>query len=92
MTYFAFELSQNILSACCLAVVLLWIWKLGNDPEDRIAARFVNVLSVYFSVFFLTHGARQLAPDLSGLDSLWPMIGASLPFGCGFALAFHKQP
>lgn len=90
MTRFAIELSQNLLFECGLAIVLLWAWKLRNDAEDRIAARFVSVLSVYFSLFFLAYGTGQLAPHVSGLQSLFPMMGAWLPLGCGFALV--SQP
>jgi hypothetical protein len=91
-TRFVFQLSQNILFVCGLAIVVLWAWKLRNDPDDRIAARFVSVLGVYFSLFFLAYRAGQLAPYASGLHSLLPMIGAWLPLGCGFALVSQEQP
>ena len=91
-THFVFELSQNIYFACCLAIVLLWVWKLRNDPEDRIAVRLVSILSVYFSLFLLVYGARELAPRPPDLDSLYPMISAWLPLGCGFAVVSHEQP
>src|SRR6266478_7308415 len=87
---FVIELSRNIFYACSLGIVLLWFWKLRNDPEDRFAARFVNVLGVYFSVFVLIYGARQLVPHASGLGNLYPMLGAWLPLGCGFALVSHQ--
>ncbi len=91
-THLAVELSQTIYFACCLVIVLLWAWRLRNDPQDRIAARFVSVLSVYFSLFLLIHGARQLAPHASSFNSLYPMIGAWLPLGCGFALVSYERP
>jgi hypothetical protein len=91
-TRFVFGLSQNIFFACGLAIVLLWAWKLRNDPDDRIAARFVSVLSVYFSLFFLAYGAQQLASDASGPHSLFPMISAWLPLGCAFALVSQEPP
>lgn len=91
-TRFVFELSQNMFFACGFAIALLWAWKLRNDPEDRIAARFVDVLSIYFSLFFLAYGARQLAPYASGPHALLAMIGAWLPLGCGFALVSQDQP
>ncbi len=87
---FVIELSRNIFYACSLGIVLLWFWKLRNDPEDRFAARFVNVLGVYFSVFVLIYGARQLVPHASGLGNLYPILGAWLPLGCGFALVSHQ--
>jgi len=84
------ELSQHILFACSLGIVLLWLWKLRNDPEDRFAARFVNVLGVYFSLFVLINGAYRLVPHASGLGNLYPMLDAWLPLGCGFALVSRQ--
>jgi hypothetical protein len=87
---FVIELSQNIFFACSLGIVLLWLWKLRNDPEDRFAARFVNVLGVYFSLFVLIYGAHRLVPHASGIGNLYPMLGAWLPLGCGFAVVSHQ--
>ena len=89
--HFLFELSENIFLACTLAIVLLWTWKLRNDPEDRTAARLINVLSVYFLLVLLAYGARQLAPHTDGLRNLQPMSGAWLPLGCGFALVSRED-
>jgi len=88
--HFLFEFTQNIYFACCLAVVLLGIWKLRNDSEDRIAARLVNVLAIYFLSFVVIYGARQWFPDTSGLSNVYPMMGAWLPLGCGFALVTQQ--
>ena len=88
--HFLFEFTQNIYFACCLAVVLLGIWKLRNDSEDRIAARLVNVLAMYFLSFVVIYGARQWFPDTSGLSNVYPMMGAWLPLGCGFALVTQQ--
>ncbi len=86
-TRFVVELSQNIFFVCCLAIVLLWVRKLRNYPEDRIAAGLFSVLSVYFSLYILMYGARQLAPQVSSLIiNLGPLMGAWLPLGCGFVL------
>src|ERR1051325_2267837 len=79
-THFVFEFSQNVYVVSCLAIAILWIQKLSNDPQDRTAARFVNVLTVYFLLFLLGYGVRQLAPqDLSLMNSLGQMTGAWLP-------------
>jgi len=91
-TRFVLELSRNIFFACCLGIALLWIWKLRNDPEDRIAARFVNVLAIYFLLFVFIYAARELAPSASGLGHVYPMMGAWLPLGYGFALVSHEEP
>ena len=88
--HFVIELSKNICFACSLGIALLWVWKLRNDPEDRFAARFVNVLVVYFSLFVLIYGAHRLVPHASSLGNLSPILGAWLPLGCGFALVSHQ--
>jgi hypothetical protein len=88
---FVIDLSQNMFFACCLGIALLWIWKLRNDPEDRMAARFINVLAIYFSLFILIYAARELAPSsASGLRNVYPMLGAWLPLGYGFVLVSHE--
>jgi hypothetical protein len=89
--HFLFELSENIFWVCTLAIVLLWTWKLRNNPEDRTAARLINVLSVYFLLVLLAYGARQLAPHTDGLRNLLPMSGAWLSLGCGFALVSRED-
>ena len=89
---FVDELSRNIVYVCCLGMVLLWAWKLRNNPEDQLAARFVNVLGVAFSLLLLIYRARQMAPHLPGLNNLYWMAGAWLPLGCGFALVSPAQP
>jgi len=88
---FLSEFSQSMFYVCCSAIVLLWVWKLPNDFEDRIAAQFVNVLGVYFSLSLLIHGVDQLTPHVADLNSLHFMIGAWLPLGCGFAIVSHRQ-
>jgi len=91
-TAFVVDLSQSIFFVCCLAIALLWAWKLRNDSNDRIADRLVNVLSVYFLLFLLVYGARQWTPHVSSLKTLYPMFSAWLPLGCGFALVSHEPP
>ena len=71
---------------CGFAVVLLWVRKLLKNPVDGIAARFVNVLAVYFLLFFLFHEAREIASSSAALNNLASMMSAWLPLGCGFAL------
>ncbi len=87
---FFFELSQNIFFGCCLAMALLWTWRLRHEPDDRIAARFVTVLSVYFLLFLLVHGTYQLhgiyRSNWRLAAFLYPTMSAWLPLGCGFAL------
>lgn len=85
--------SEGVLFMCGFAVVLLWIWKLGKKPADGIAARFVNVLAVYFLLFFLVFWARETSSSsaVAALDNLSWMTGAWLPLGCGFALVSQER-
>jgi hypothetical protein len=91
VTRFLFELSEQIFYVCCIAVVLLWAWNLRNDPADRMAARFANVLAVYLSLFFLIYAASRLTPHASSLDCLHLMGFAWLPLGCGFVIVSHQS-
>jgi hypothetical protein len=84
--FFAFEWSQNISLACSLTIVFLWAWKLRNNPNDEIANRLVNVLSVYFLLLWLGYGASQLASHGAGAVNLSSLAPAWLPVGIGFAL------
>ncbi len=91
-TFFVRELSQNIFWVCCLAIVALWVWKLRSNPCNLIANRLVNVLSVYFLLFLLDDGARQIAPRVAcSFDLSW-MIYPWLPIGSGFALVARDEP
>jgi hypothetical protein len=87
ITHFTVEISQNIFFAAGLATLGLWTWNLINKAEDRIATQFVNVLVVYFAVFFLLYGLRQAKlSSLEHLGDLFSMLRAWLPLGCSFAL------
>jgi hypothetical protein len=87
ITHFTVEVSQNIFFAAGLATLVLWTWNLLNKAEDRIAAEFVNVLVVYFAVFFVVQGLELASPSSRGHDGdLFSMLGAWLPLGCSFAL------
>ncbi len=79
-------LPVGIFFACWVTVVLLWAWKVRNDPENRIAGRLVAVLGVYLSLVLLSYGLFQIAPLVSSSNDLPAMAAAWLPLGCGFAL------
>jgi hypothetical protein len=88
ITHFTFELSQNTFFTAGLATLVLWTWNLFNRAEDRIATQFVNVLAVYFALFFVLYGLMQAKPFYGrNDDDLFSMLGAWLPLGCSFALA-----
>jgi hypothetical protein len=90
--YFLADASENVRLICGLAVVLLWVWKLLKKPVDGIAARFVNVLAVYFLLSFLVSGARLTSSSsaVAAVDNVSWMMGAWLPLGCGFALVSQE--
>jgi hypothetical protein len=92
LTRFVLELSQDLFFVCCFAIVLLWGWKLRNDPEDQLADRILDVLTVYCSVFIFAYGAYQLAPYRSFTNNVAPMMTVWLPLGYGFALVSREQP
>jgi len=84
---FLLESSQSVLLTCGFAVVLLCAWKVFRNSRDRVAAKLVSVLGVYFLLFFMDYGAREIFPSLmTGLYTLSWMSGGWLPLGCGFAL------
>ena len=89
--HFLADSSESVLWMCGFAVVLLWVWTLLKNPVDGIAARFVNVLAVYFLLFFLFHEAREIASSSAALNNLASMMSAWLPLGCGFALVSQEQ-
>jgi hypothetical protein len=88
LAHFVFEMSRNVFCVAGLAVLILWARNLFNNVEDRVASRFVNVLAVYFILFFLLYGLEQARPFSRELVlNVFPMLGAWLPLGCSFALA-----
>lgn len=94
---FVVELLRTILFGIGLVLLVLWAWKRRNYAEDPVAARCVGVMGVYFSLFFLLYGARELAGNVyhvyqsSLLFKMSSLAGVWLPLGCGFALAPYKR-
>lgn len=89
---FTIEISQNTFFTAGLATLVLWIWNLFNKAEDRIATQFVNVLAVYFALFFVVYWLEQARPFPRGHnDDLVSMMGAWLPLGCSFALVRDRE-
>lgn len=91
-TRFYFELSQCVFFVSGVALLFLWVWRFRSDSGDRLAAQFVNVLSVYFLVFFLIGELLKLAPPSTDVGGIAPILAAWLPLGCGFALVSHEAP
>jgi len=87
ITRFTVELSENIFFAAALTTFFLWTWSLFNNADDRTATQFVNVLLVYFAVFYLVYWLGQARPySRAHNGDLFSMMGAWLPLGCSFAL------
>lgn len=87
---FATSLSRVLYLLGGLAVAALCVWSLRHSPHDPLAARLVTVFTIYFSLFLLIYGAHQLHQQV--LHALFPIIGASLPLGCGFAVLSPYPP
>jgi hypothetical protein len=86
-TLFVVVISQNIFFVAGLATLILWIRNLMNKAEDRITTQFVNVLVVYFAVFYLLYWLGHTWPySRAHSGDLLLMMGAWLPLGCSFAL------
>jgi hypothetical protein len=87
VTLSAIVISQNTFFIAGFATLVLWVWNLFNNAEDRIATQFLNVLAVYFALIFLVYWLEQARPFYRGHnDDLFSMAGAWLPLGCSFAL------
>ena len=92
---FVVEFLRNILFGIGLVLLVAWAWKNRSSAENPIAARLVGVMGVYFSLFFVLYGAKELAASAYQSSMLFKMstlISAWLPVGCGFALASHQPP
>jgi hypothetical protein len=81
---FVVQLSRNLFLLCCLCVVLLWGWTL-NHKLNGPAARFLTVLDIYLALSLIPYAAHNQVSPLH-LENLSPIITASLPLGCCFAL------
>jgi|SRR5215469_1579439 len=87
-----FQLSEYVFFLCGFAIVWIWVLQLVSYQVDRITARLVRVLCVYFLLYFATVAARELRPraEFTGMNVLLAMMGAWLPLGCGFALVSQE--
>ncbi len=84
---FAIVISRSMFFAAGLATLALWIWNRLNKAEDRVTTQFVNVLLVYFAVFYLLDWLGNAWPYSFGHGgNLVAMMTAWLPLGCSFAL------
>jgi hypothetical protein len=92
MSHFVVALSQDLYFTSPLAIALLCVWKAFDDPEDLVAARFVDVIFVGTSIFILLYGARVLVPQVAVNNKLVQMMAVWLPIGCGFVAVSLEHP
>ena len=87
-----FQLTEYVFFLCGFGIVWLWVLQLVSSQVDRITARLVSVLCIYFLLFFAAFAARELRPhaEFTRINMLPAMMGAWLPLGCGFALVARE--
>ena len=91
LTYFAFELSQNLYFVGLILTYVLWaaVLKMRHTPAQLI--QLVLSLGIYFSFFAASYALTNLHPNLySRVSVLIPVVGCLLPLS--WAYAFWRVP
>jgi hypothetical protein len=91
LTYFAFELSQNLYFVGLVLTYVLWaaLLKLRQTPAQLI--QLVLSLGIYFSFFAASYALSNLHPTLfARVHILIPVVGCLLPLS--WAYAFWRVP
>jgi hypothetical protein len=91
LTYFAFELSQNLYFVGLILTYVLWaaLLKLRQTPAQLI--QLVLSLGIYFSFFAASYALSNLRPTLFTQVSIFiPVVGCLLPLS--WAYAFWRVP
>src|ERR1700723_2458291 len=91
LTYFAFELSQNLYFVGLVLTYVLWaaVLKMRQTPAQLI--QLVLSLGIYFSFFAASYALTNLHPTLySRVSVLIPVVGCLLPLS--WAYAFWRVP
>jgi len=87
LTYFVFELSQNLYFVGLVLTYALWGAILKLKETRALVVQFVLSLGVYFSAFAATYAMSNLRPDLySYVYRLFPIIGCLLPLAWAYAI------
>ncbi len=87
LTYFVFELSQNLYFVGLVLTYALWGAILKLKETRALVVQFVLSLGVYFSAFAASYAMSNLRPDLySYVYRLFPIIGCLLPLAWAYAI------
>jgi hypothetical protein len=91
LTYFVFELCQNLYFVGLVLTYALWGAILKLRETRALLVQLVLSLGVYFSAYAASYAISNLRPDLySHIFYLFPVIGCLLPLA--WAYAFWKVP
>jgi hypothetical protein len=91
MTYFAFELSQNLYFVGLVLTYVLWGAILKLRETRALLVQLVLSLGVYFGAFAAAYSVSNLHPTLfSYVRNLMPIMGCLLP--ASWAYAFWRVP
>ncbi len=87
LTYFVFELSQNLYFVGLVLTYVLWGAIIKLKETRALVVQFVLSLGVYFSAFAASYAISNLRPDLySYVYRLFPIIGCLLPLAWAYAI------
>lgn len=87
LTYFVFELSQNLYFVGLVLTYALWAAILKLKETRALLVQFVLSLGVYFSAFATGYAISNLRPDLySYVYRLFPIISCLLPLAWAYAI------
>src|ERR1700742_4747606 len=91
LTYFAFELSQNLYFVGLILTYVLWAAVLKMRHTPALLVQLVLSLGIYFSFFAACYALANLHPTLySQLSVCIPVVGCLLPLS--WAYAFWRVP
>jgi hypothetical protein len=91
LTYFAFELSQNLYFVGLVLTYVLWAAVLKMRQTPTLIVQLVLSLGIYFSFFAACYALANLHPTLySRVSVLFPVVGCLLPLS--WAYAFWRVP
>jgi hypothetical protein len=91
LTYFAFELSQNLYFVGLVLTFVLWGAILKLRETRALLVQLVLSLGIYFSAFAASYSLSNLIPNIfSHMVYLVPAMGCLLPLS--WAYAFWRVP
>ena len=91
LTYFAFELSQNLYFVGLILTYVLWAAVLKMRHTEALLVQLVLSLGIYFSAYAASYSLSNLHPNFySYVAYMVPVIGCMLPLS--WAYAFWRVP